>query len=179
MESLSGSGSGTTFYGTIQHPAGNISLFLLQEGYAKVVDWNLSVVGTESAKAYKAAEASAKQKKLRIWKNATALPESESRSAEFAAIVTKIIGPDMLVVESVKAPGVERKIQLSSTRGPKRQKNELGQDIGYYTDAFEFLRTKLVGTKVLVKVDYIKPAEGEFERRECATVTRKLLIHRF
>lgn len=35
---------------------------------------------------------------------------------------------------------------------------------------FQFLRKKLIGKTVRVKIDFIRPAEGEFEERECATV---------
>lgn len=34
----------------------------------------------------------------------------------------------------------------------------------------QFLRKKLIGKTVRVKVDFIRPAEGDFEERECATV---------
>ncbi len=33
-----------TLLGTVLHPAGNISEFLLAEGLAKVVDWSIGVV---------------------------------------------------------------------------------------------------------------------------------------
>lgn len=33
-----------SFLGTILHPNGNISEFLLREGYAKIVDWSLGLV---------------------------------------------------------------------------------------------------------------------------------------
>ncbi len=33
-----------TLLGTVLHPAGNISEFLLSEGLAKVVDWSIGVV---------------------------------------------------------------------------------------------------------------------------------------
>lgn len=34
----------------------------------------------------------------------------------------------------------------------------------------QFLRKKLIGKTVRVKVDFIRPAEGQFEERECATI---------
>lgn len=34
----------------------------------------------------------------------------------------------------------------------------------------QFLRKKLIGKTVRVKIDFVRPAEGDFEERECATV---------
>jgi staphylococcal nuclease domain-containing protein 1 len=40
-------------------------------------------------------------------------------------------------------------------------------------DAREFLRKKLIGKKVNVQVDYIKPAQDSFPEKMCCTVTRE------
>jgi hypothetical protein len=40
----------------------------------------------------------------------------------------------------------------------------------YANEAREFLRKKLIGKHVKVAVDFIRPKEGEFDERECATV---------
>lgn len=40
-------------------------------------------------------------------------------------------------------------------------------------EAREFLRKKLIGKKVNVVVDYIKPAQDQFSERVCCTVTRE------
>ena len=40
----------------------------------------------------------------------------------------------------------------------------------YANEAREFLRKKLIGKHVKVTIDFIRPKEGEFEERECATV---------
>jgi len=37
-------------------------------------------------------------------------------------------------------------------------------------EAQEFLRKKLIGKHVKVMIDFIRPKEGEFNERECATV---------
>lgn len=160
------SANGVNFYGTILHPAGNISELLLKEGFAKIVDWNINLV--KNPEVYKKLQFEAQTKKLRLWKSFV----QTDKSQDYLAVVRKIIGPDLIVVESVAQPGLERKLQLSSIRGPKRQKNEQGHDIGYFTDAVEFLRFRLIGSKVHIKIDYIKPAEGEYEARENVTVMK-------
>jgi len=40
----------------------------------------------------------------------------------------------------------------------------------YANEAREFLRKKLIGKNVKVTIDFIRPKEGEFDERECATV---------
>lgn len=40
----------------------------------------------------------------------------------------------------------------------------------YAQEAREFLRKKLIGKHVKVQVDFIRPKEGDFDERECATV---------
>jgi staphylococcal nuclease domain-containing protein 1 len=169
VESVTGQGSGMYFFVTILHPNGNISELLLAEGLAKIVDWNLSVV--KDPKSYREAEQRAKAKKLRVWKEFEKGVDAGASNVCLAT-VQRIVGPEMIIVEPVGAPGTERKISFSSLRGPKRQKNDQGFDVGYYSDTIEFLRKRLVGSKCTVKIDYIKPAEGEYERRECATVIK-------
>ncbi|KAJ2994732.1 nuclease domain-containing protein [Globomyces sp. JEL0801] len=168
LESVTGQGTNINFYGSIQHPVGNIAEFLLKEGYAKVLDWNLAVV-TNSEK-YKPCEQLAKSKKLRVWKSFVKQTNDIGNSSnQFQAEVTKILGPDFIQVEH---QGKARKIYFSSIRGPKRMKNDLDCEIGYYVNAIEYLRTRLIGQKVSIKIDYIKPAEGEYEQRECATIKK-------
>lgn len=40
----------------------------------------------------------------------------------------------------------------------------------YAQEAREFLRKRLIGKNVKVYIDFIRPREGEFEERECATI---------
>jgi len=40
----------------------------------------------------------------------------------------------------------------------------------YAHEAREFLRKKLIGKHVKVYIDFIRPRDGDFEERECATV---------
>ena len=40
----------------------------------------------------------------------------------------------------------------------------------YSNEAREFLRKKLIGKHVKVTIDFVRPKEGEFDERECATV---------
>ena len=40
----------------------------------------------------------------------------------------------------------------------------------YAHEAKEFLRKKLIGKHVKVTIDFVRPRDGEFEERECATI---------
>ena len=40
----------------------------------------------------------------------------------------------------------------------------------YAHEAREFLRKKLIGKHVKVQIDFVRPRDGEYEERECATV---------
>lgn len=83
--------------------------------------------------------------------------------------------------------GEVRKIFFSSLRPPRAQPKDDGvvengpsrdgkrgrplYDIPYMFEAREFLRKKLIGKKVNVLIDYIKPASDGYPERQCATVT--------
>lgn len=56
------------FIGSVLHPNGNIAEVLLREGLARCIDWNLNLVSVPGAsEAYRAAERSAKERRLRLW----------------------------------------------------------------------------------------------------------------
>jgi staphylococcal nuclease domain-containing protein 1 len=155
--------TGSMFYASIIFPAGNIALLLLSNGYAKVVEWNLNTIKGDKTP-YIEAEAIAIQKKLRLWKETA---KTKISADTFEAVVHRAPGTDHIIVYYQDQ---ERKLQISSIRGPKRQKNEQDFDIGYYVDAIEFIRSRLVGQKVSVKVDYVKPRDGQYGPRDCCTI---------
>ncbi|XP_057313006.1 staphylococcal nuclease domain-containing protein 1-like [Hydractinia symbiolongicarpus] len=173
--------SNQNLLGTVLHPAGNIAELLLKEGFAKCVDWSMGVL-TNGHKKYRLAERSAKDKKLRLWKDYVATVTSID---EFTGKVTEVINADALMVKL--ASGDIRKIFLSSLRPPRAQPKDDGvvengpsrdgkrgrplYDIPYMFEAREFLRKKLIGKKVNVHIDYVKPANDGYPERQCATVT--------
>ncbi|KAI8851643.1 hypothetical protein BC829DRAFT_386525 [Chytridium lagenaria] len=164
---LEGANPNGTFVGSLIHPAGNISEALLAEGYATVVSWNVALVTGGPAK-LRAAEQKAKDKKIRLWKNFVAKAKGGPET-EFDAIVTKINAADSIsVVPAARPDAPERKISLASVRAPKAKDEK---EAYYNHEAKEFLRQRLIGKTVHVTIDFVKPAEGQFEERECATVT--------
>lgn len=176
------------FIGMLQHPAGDISQFILANGLAKIVDWHAGMITTAvpgTMEKYRAAESSAKQKRAGLWKdwsppasahtngvNGHGSAAGGTKSAapaagrQFEGTVTRIITAESFSVKSVTGDE-EQRIFLASVRQPAARDAHLA---GYAAEAREFLRKKLVGKNVRVRVDYIKPREGDFEEKHCATV---------
>ncbi|KAK4054505.1 hypothetical protein OIV83_000999 [Microbotryomycetes sp. JL201] len=165
------------FLGTVHHPSGNIAAVLLSAGLAKVVDWHagfLSLSPTPTMMAeLRRAEADAKAGRRGLWASLPVATPSvvqaqtqREQDSKFDALVTRIWGADMLSVVKV-GEQKERRIQLSSVRQPKPSDPRLA---GLQAEGKELMRKKLIGKTVKVQIDYVKPAEGDFEARDCATV---------
>nr|CAG4649952.1 EOG090X01F7 [Sida crystallina] len=168
------------FVGSVIHPNGNIAELLLNEGFARCVDWSIAMV-TGGAEKLRTAEKIAKEKRLRIWKNyVPSGPQVSVKDKQFSAKVVEIVNADAL---NVKMPdGSVKKIFLASIRPPKltedKEKAPDAQkkgfrplyDIPWMYEAREFLRKKLIGKRVDVTVDYIQPANGVYPEKTCCTV---------
>merc|ERR1711962_147047 len=157
------------FVGTIVHPNGNIAESLLREGFARCVDWAMATV-TGGPEKLRAAEKVAKDKNVRLWKDFK--PKSlgiADRDKDFMGKVVEVVNGDALVVK--RQDGTVKKIFLASIRPPRleaeaerRDKKQFRPlyDIPWLFEAREFLRKKLIGQKVHVKVDYIQPAQNNY-----------------
>jgi len=191
---LEGVSNQNLFLATVLHPKGNITEMLLREGMARCVDWSITSY-SQGPEKLRAIEKQAKERKVRIWKNyVNTAPVIAPGDKNFNGKVVQIIYADSI---AVKLPNNQIKtIHLSSIRPPKfddlltkpakSDKTSAGKgraralyDVPYMFEAREFLRKKLIGKKVQVSVDYIKPASnggaGEnvsnYSERTCATVT--------
>ncbi|TDL26266.1 transcription factor [Rickenella mellea] len=166
----------SVFIGTVLHPAGNVAEHLVANGLARVVDWHAGMLASGGAmERLRTAEKTAKEKRAYLYANS---PQTAAASKEngggpvngsartYNATVTRVWSGDQLSVVP-KEGGKERRIQLSSTRAPKTSEPKQAY---YAAEAKEFLRKKLIGKNVKVHVDYIRPKEGEYDERECATV---------
>ncbi|PVV05302.1 hypothetical protein BB560_000181 [Smittium megazygosporum] len=149
--------------GTVTHPAGNIAELLTANGFTRIIDWSAALV-TGGAEKLRNAENVAKQKMLRIWKNYQP-KAAKSSGSKFEAVVTRVVNAN--TIEVLDSTGKEREFQLSSVRPPKVSDPQLS---GYADEAKEFLRKKLIGKKVIVKIDYKKPEQEGFPARDCATI---------
>jgi staphylococcal nuclease domain-containing protein 1 len=160
------------FLGTVHHPRGNIAELLLKEGMARVVDWSLSVMA-DGRDQYRAAEAVAKQKRLRVFREYVAPNAAVQGEKQYVAKCVEIVNVETIVVK--KADGAYQKLTLASVRQPRARDGEERPksyyDIPWMYEAREFLRRKLVGHKVNVAIDYVKPASDGYPEKLCATVT--------
>ncbi|XP_075230128.1 staphylococcal nuclease domain-containing protein 1 [Lycorma delicatula] len=173
--------SGSNVVGSILHPKGNIAELLLQEGYAKCLDWTMKFV--KNAETFRKYEKIAKEKRLKLWKDwKPTTPQLSGVEKEYQATVVEVSNGDALIVKL--ANGSHEKVFLSSIRPPRLagEENKEGApprqktprplyDIPWMFEAREFLRKKLIGKKVNVVVDYIQPAKDQFPKKTCCTVT--------
>ncbi|XP_015595697.1 staphylococcal nuclease domain-containing protein 1 [Cephus cinctus] len=174
------------FIGSILHPRGNIAEQLLEQGFAKCVDWSMNNCTKSVVEKMHLAEKRAKEQRLRRWKDnyVPSGPQISNKDREFTGIVTEIANNAESLI--VKLPnGDTKKIFLSSIRPPreKRPPGEEGKitprskdfrplyDIPWMLEAREFLRKKLVRKPVKVVVDYIQPAKDKMPEKVCCTVT--------
>ena len=109
------------------HPAGNVAEHLVAAGLARVVDWHAGMLaGGGGMERLRAAEKSAKEKRLCLYAttpsaSATAKANGTTTSGQarvFDATVVRVWSGDQISVVE-KDNGKERRLQLSSTRGPK------------------------------------------------------------
>ncbi|KAG9014511.1 hypothetical protein FRB93_013636 [Tulasnella sp. JGI-2019a] len=166
----------TFFIGTVMHPVGNIAEHLVAAGLARVVDWHAGMLAQHGGmEKLRAAERVAKEGRLKLYSatssaaNGSQAPPRDTapaNKAQFEGQVVRIWSGDQITVYDPEAKK-ERRVQLSSVRGPKA--NEPKQAF-YASEAKEFLRKRLIGKTVSAHVDFIRPKEGEYEERECATI---------
>ncbi|KAG6879666.1 hypothetical protein C0992_013202 [Termitomyces sp. T32_za158] len=161
------------FIGSVLHPAGNVAEFLVGAGLARVVDWHAGMLAsTGGMEKLRAAEKSAKERRACLYANLPAVSTASKvngtigNSKTFDGMVVRVWSGDQLSVIE-KETGKERRLQLSSTRGPKLSDPKQAY---YAQEAREFLRKKLIGKHVKVTIDFVRPREGDFEERECVTV---------
>ncbi|RKP24646.1 hypothetical protein SYNPS1DRAFT_33172 [Syncephalis pseudoplumigaleata] len=149
--------------GSVLHPAGNIAEALVAQGLARVVDWSIALCSNGPA-TLRAAERSAKEKRLRLWKDYVA--KEKAAGASFNGIVSRIVSGDTLhIIPS--GTSQERKLRLAGVRQPRASDEK---EAGYLLEAKELLRKRFIGKQVQVTIDYVQPAQDNYEERECATV---------
>lgn len=173
--------SNQSFVGSVLHPQGSIAELLLRQGYARCVDWSISL-SQDGPEKLRAAERVAKDKRLRIWKSYTPAAAKDRKS--FHAKVVEVVNGDALMVR--KEDGSVEKIWLASVRPPRREKEDSEgfggasnpgrgfrplYDVPFMFEAREFLRKRLIHKRVTVTLDYVQPGNETLPPRNCCTVT--------
>ncbi|XP_057422094.1 ribonuclease TUDOR 1-like [Lotus japonicus] len=160
--------------GSVYYPDGesakDLALELVENGYAKYVEWSANMMEEEAKRRLKTAELEAKKSRLRMWTNYVP-PASNSKAIHnqnFTGKVVEVVSGDCIIVadDSIPygSPLAERRVNLSSIRCPKvgnPRRDE--KPAPYAREAKEFLRTRLLGRQVNVEMEYsrkIVPTDG-------------------
>eukprot|EP00800_Vazella_pourtalesii_P009967 TRINITY_DN2501_c0_g1_i1.p1 TRINITY_DN2501_c0_g1~~TRINITY_DN2501_c0_g1_i1.p1 ORF type:complete len:518 (+),score=123.10 TRINITY_DN2501_c0_g1_i1:65-1555(+) len=150
---------------TVLHVKGNIAEYLLQEGFARIMQWSQKYLPDQQTKdKYKQLENIAKQKGVKIWLGAPPLQSTPSYSGDrkkYQAKVLEIVSAEQLVLKTGDKQDSTQKVFLSSTRGPPRKESDSSRpsralyDQPFFFEAREFLRKWLVGKKVSCLLVYV------------------------
>jgi len=158
---------GTDKYGNVyasvlvKDPQGNYTVnvgeSLLKAGLAKVVDWSANIMSSLGASKLRSEERLAKQGKVAIWHNWQPPTDGGSTLSDtFKGTVVEVVSGDTILVWSSKDK-TEKRVQLSSIRAP-RQPSKANNNVGepFALEAKEFLRSRLIGREVSVKMEYTR-----------------------
>ncbi|XP_028770468.1 ribonuclease TUDOR 1 [Neltuma alba] len=160
--------------GSVYYPDGesakDLALELVENGFAKYVEWSANMMEEDAKRRLKSAELQAKKSRLRIWTNYVP-PATNSKAIHdqnFTGKVVEVVSGDCIIVadDSIPygSPLAERRVNLSSIRCPKignPRRDE--RPAPYAREAKEFLRTRLIGRQVNVQMEYsrkVGPADG-------------------
>ncbi|RKP01027.1 hypothetical protein CXG81DRAFT_4301, partial [Caulochytrium protostelioides] len=170
-------------FGSVLYPLGDIGEALLKEGLAKCADFSILMV-TGGPGRYRAAEAQARERRLRIWRDVAVKAPVNA----WEATVTRVISGDTLMVSS-RTKG-EQKVTLSSIRIPRdtsadgntgshtslhsNNANSDQTEMPYFQyEAREAIRKRVIGKTVTIAEDYVTPANAGYEARTCVTILSK------
>jgi len=148
-------------FGTLYHPESGEPVDIAEQfcrlGLSKVVDWSAAMLGYKGVEKLRLGERAAKEQRLRIWRDYVPPPKSSnSMSDNFSGEVIEVVSGDMIVVKD-HASKLERRICLSSIRGPKvgNPRRDIKPE-PYGHEAKDFLRQRLVGKQVNVSMEYCR-----------------------
>ncbi|KAK4488915.1 hypothetical protein RD792_004705, partial [Penstemon davidsonii] len=162
---LEGVDKNSSLIGSVYYQDGesakDLALELIENGLAKYVEWSASLLEDDVKRKLKTAELQAKKARLRMWTNYVP-PETNSKAIHdqnFTGKVIEVVSGDCIIVADDSVPfgdpSAERRVNLSSIRGPKMGNPRRDQKPDPYArDAKEFLRTRLIGRQVNVSMEY-------------------------
>jgi staphylococcal nuclease domain-containing protein 1 len=140
-------------FGSLLFSKGNITVKMVELGLGKMIPWAAAI--TPDLAAIQAAAQSAKEHKLRLWKNWDPSDEKES-PADYSATVVRVNSGDSIAVVPTDAKTDDQiRLNFASIQCPRmgnRRRKE--SDKPYAWEAREFLRKKLIGKTVRVSHEY-------------------------
>ena len=93
--------------------------------------------------------------------------QSEVLTTRICSHLTVLHSVMMRFIFSCRTPVTE---ETEVKKDPKVRSRPL-YDIPFMYEAREFMRTKLIGKRVNVLVDYVQPPSGTYPEKTCCTVT--------
>lgn len=147
---------GSVMYPEADKPA-SLAEGLVQAGLAKCVEWSLQMM-TVGAMRLREMERAAKQAKRGVWHSYVPVATGQTKlSDSFVGRVNEVASGDTLIIKDVNA-GVERRVQLSSIRAPRVGIRDRPPE-PHGNEARDFLRKKLIGKEVNVKMEYTRKVQ--------------------
>mmetsp|Transcript_26367 Transcript_26367/g.41722 ORF Transcript_26367/g.41722 Transcript_26367/m.41722 type:complete len:943 (-) Transcript_26367:296-3124(-) len=149
-------------YGRVQfadHPERDITKMLLKHGLGRFLPWTAALCDPKLAEEYRACEAQARAASQNIWRY---IKPAEVKAPEVPTVtsmrVVMVSSGDSLIVADAK--GKERRVNLASIRAPRLGRREGDESEPLAWEAKEYLRRKLVGKRVNVRVEYRRGGQG-------------------
>ncbi|GJN03066.1 hypothetical protein PR202_ga20469 [Eleusine coracana subsp. coracana] len=186
---LEGTDSFSNIFGSVYFSDGNaakdLALELVENGYAKYMEWSANMLGREIKTKLKNADLQAKKEQLRMWTGFKP-PATNTRpiyNTKFTGRVIEIVNGSCIIVADDAtpsgSPSTERRINLSSIRTPKlaNPSGEIKIIQHFAVAAKEFMRTRLIGKEVNVSMEYsrrIDVVDGQTVAHKTNTTDRVL-----
>lgn len=155
--SLGGVDKSGMLLGTVSDPV-SLGEELLRRGLARTMGYSLDQ--SPEAPALRAAERTARNARLGVWKDwvapATGAVAPSGGTESWAGRVVEVVSGDMLAIQDERSPTSEpRRLSLASVRAPRLGRGAERDAPGAYA-ARELLRKRLIGRRVMVTVEYTR-----------------------
>lgn len=173
----------------VEHPSGNsIHEKLLENGFAEIVDWQSTLIGSTAMSGYRKAEQTAKALGKGIFASVTAKPASapaaggaSSKNLRPGATIESVTISKVITVDTynVRLPsGEEITIQLASLRGPRPNDTTVttnpNDQQALVQMAKEYCRNLTVGKTASMFIDGFRPANNDLNLDERFLVSLKI-----
>lgn len=164
-----------SFFGSIEHPAGDIRQVLLTRGLAKCSDWSIRFLQLKLASSLRAAEKSAKNKRLNVWKSY--VPPTIHGDKEFIGTVGECLSADTFIIlvgdqkRSKIGAREARRISLSSVRTPRLGRRDRDEAEPWAFQSKEYMRNLLIGKSVRVTVEYTRSSNNNSNKGGTTTTS--------
>lgn len=175
----------------VEHPSGNsIHEKLLENGFAEIVDWQSTLIGSSAMSGYRRAEQTAKALGKGIFASVTAKPVAASSSTSTGVsakslrpgltvegvVVSKVINVDSV---NVRLPsGEEITVQLASLRGPRPNDTTVttnsSDQQALVQMAREYSRNLMIGRTASMFIDGLRGANKDLNLDERFLVSLKI-----